>query len=170
MSSPGNPHSHNDDPHAPGASDEIAFGKVIAVGVVSLAIFAVSTVWAAYILSHETKKNQEATGATHRPARVVEEEIGIVDQVPFATDTRLHRWRAEHTRRLNGYGWVDRDKGVAHVPIEQAIEAVVGGTLPAGAPTGTTPTPGTQTNAPAGKDQIAPAGAPETPPEGGRLQ
>jgi hypothetical protein len=162
------PTPHNDQHGHHDASDEIAYGKVIAVGVVSLVIFAASTVWAAWILSHETKKNEQATGAIYRPTRVTEEEIGIVDQVPFSIDTRLHRWRAAHDARLNGYGWVDRGKGIAHVPIERAMEAIATGALPAGAPTGTAPTPGTPTNAPAGKDAIAPAGAPETPPEGGR--
>jgi len=159
--------SHSDQHRHEGASDEIAFGKVIAVGVVSLAIFALSTVWAAWILSHESKKNEQATGATQRPARVEREEIGIIDQVPFSSDTRLHRWRAEHNGRLNGYGWVDREKGIAHMPIEQAIDKVAGGALPAGAPSGAAPTPGTPTNAPAGKDEVAPAGATETPPEHG---
>jgi hypothetical protein len=128
------PTSHND-PHGHAKSeDEIAYGKVILVGVVSLVIFALSTVWAAIILSRETKKVEEVTGQTHRPPRVEMEEIGIVDQVPFAVDRRLHRWRAEHDAKLNGFGWVDRGKGVAHVPIERAMEAVAGGALPAGAP------------------------------------
>jgi len=127
--------THNDQHgHGHKSEDEIAYGKVILIGAVSLAIFALSTVWAAKILSHETKKLEEATGVTHRPPRVVEEEIGIVDQVPFATDRRLHRWKAEHDKKLNGYGWTDRGKGVAHVPIERAMEAVVSGALPAGAP------------------------------------
>jgi hypothetical protein len=162
--------SQTKDPHGHGhkSEDEIDYAKVIGVGVVSLAIFAVSTWWAASILRSETKKNEQATGATHRPLRVTEEEIGIVDQVPFSVDNRLHRWRAAHNGRLNGYGWVDRSKGIAHVPIEQALNAVASGALPAGAPTGTEPTPGTTTNAPAGKDPIAPPGAPETPREGGR--
>jgi hypothetical protein len=128
------PTPHND-PHAhDGASDEIAYGKVIAVGVISLLIFAGSIVWAGVILSHETKKNDQATGVAHRPQRIYQEEIGIVDQVPFAVDTRLHRWRAEHNAHLNGYGWVDREKGIVHVPIERAMDAIAGGTLPAGAP------------------------------------
>jgi hypothetical protein len=128
-------HGHNDQHgHGHKSEDEIEYWKVILVGVVSLAIFAGSTVWAALILSHETKKVEQATGVTHRPLRVEQEEIGIVDQVPFSVDTRLHRWRKEHSARLNGYGWIDRGKGIAHVPIERALEAVAGGALPAGAP------------------------------------
>jgi hypothetical protein len=155
------PTPHNDQ-HGHAASDEIAYGKVIVIGVVSLAIFALATVWAAVILSRETKKNEQATGAIHRPLRVEKEEIGIVDQVPFAVDTRLKRWRAAHTGRLNGYGWIDRSKGIAHVPIESAIEAVAGGALPAGAPTGTAPTGAAGT--PAATPAEAPAGTPAAPP------
>ena len=128
-------HKPHDDSHGHAKSeDEIAYGKVIIVGVVSLAIFALSVVWAAVILSKETKKVEDATGATHRPPRVEQEEIGIVDQVPFNVDNRLARWRREHDVRLNGFGWIDRTKGVAHVPIERAMESVAGGALPAGAP------------------------------------
>ena len=131
----GHDNAHKDQHgHAHGGEDEIAYGKVVLVGVVSLAVFALSILWAARILSRETEKVEQATGVTHRPLRVEQEEIGIVDQVPFSVDTRLHRWKAEHAAHLNGYGWVDRSKGVAHVPIEQAIEAVAGGALPAGAP------------------------------------
>ena len=129
-------HDAHKDQHDHGhkSEDEIDYWKVILVGVFSLAIFAISTVWAAWILSHETKKVEQATGAIHRPLKVEQEEIGIVDQVPFSVDKRLDRWRAEHDARLNGYGWTDRVKGIAHVPIERAIEAVANGGLPAGAP------------------------------------
>jgi hypothetical protein len=131
---PHSQHAHGHDGHGQETGDEIAYGKVIAVGVVSLVIFALSIVWAAKILSHETEKNEQATGVTQRPLRIEQEEIGIVDQVPFSVDNRLPRWRAQHDAKLNGYGWVDRAKGIAHVPIERAIEAVVSGALPAGAP------------------------------------
>ena len=135
MSGHDNPHLHGDqNDHGHKSEDEIDYWKVILVGVFSLAIFAISTVWAAWILSHETKKVEQATGAVQRPLKVEQEEIGIVDQVPFSVDRRLDRWRAEHAARLNGYGWTDRSKGIAHVPIERAIEAVSAGGLPAGAP------------------------------------
>ena len=125
----------HDDHHGHGqkSEDDIAYGKVIIIGVVSLVIFALSIVWAALLLRHETKKVEEATGISHRPLKVVQEEIGIVDQVPFSIDNRLKRWRAAHDARLNGYGWVDRSKGIAHVPIERALEAVAAGALPEGA-------------------------------------
>jgi hypothetical protein len=32
--------------------------------------------------------------------------------------------RAGRQPRLNGYGWVDRDKGIARIPIDRAMDAV----------------------------------------------
>ena len=94
-------------------------------------IFALSTVWAAWLLHDETKRVTEG----HRrrppsPLKIHQEEIGIVDQVPFSVDRRLPRWRKEHDARLNGYGWVDKSKGIAHIPIERAMEAIASGALP----------------------------------------
>jgi hypothetical protein len=54
--------------------------------------------------------------------------------VLFEGDHRLADWRAERATRLNGYGWVDRSKGIVHIPIEKAIDEVIAGALPEGAP------------------------------------
>jgi len=37
----------------------------------------------------------------------------------------LARLRADAERRLTGYGWVDRQAGIAHIPIDQAMDLVV---------------------------------------------
>ncbi len=121
------------DPHGHQSEDHIAFGKVIWVGVFSLLAFVAGILWAAGILHVETKRAVEATGMT-RQAVLGKAEIGIVDQVPFSGDHRLADWRKERAARLNGYGWIDRAAGIAHVPIERALEAAVGGALPPGAP------------------------------------
>lgn len=34
----------------------------------------------------------------------------------------LSRYRAAQRQRLESYGWVDRQTGIAHVPVERAIE------------------------------------------------
>lgn len=122
-------------PHGKTSEDEINYGKIIGVAVVSLIIFALSTVWAAIILRKEAGKVEDPRGvAEARPTEIGRQEIGIVDQIPFDSDRRLSIWKAERTARLNGYGWVDRAKGIAHVPIERAMDAVATGALPAGAP------------------------------------
>jgi len=37
----------------------------------------------------------------------------------------LQKFRAEEERRLNTYYWIDRDKGIVHIPIEQAMKTLV---------------------------------------------
>ena len=40
--------------------------------------------------------------------------------------------KAEELRRLNGYGWVDRKAGIAHIPIDRAMDIVATTGLPQG--------------------------------------
>jgi hypothetical protein len=46
--------------------------------------------------------------------------------------TDLVKLKEVELRRLNGYGWVDRAAGIAHIPIERAIDIVASKGLPAG--------------------------------------
>jgi hypothetical protein len=125
--------SSNHDHNNHGSDDEIDFGKVIAVGVISLIVFALGTVWAVAIFKRESARTQASSGAYHQPL-LGQSEVGIVDQVLFEGDHRLADWKTERKSRLDGYGWIDRSKGVAHIPIDKAIDEVVAGALPEGAP------------------------------------
>ena len=49
-----------------------------------------------------------------------------------APRTDLARLKEAELRRLNGYGWVNREAGIAHIPIARAIEIVASKGLPAG--------------------------------------
>lgn len=55
--------------------------------------------------------------------------------------------QAEARERLNSYGWVDRDRGVAHIPVAEAVKQVAGSGLPVGAPTVTSLTDNGETDA-----------------------
>jgi hypothetical protein len=125
-------HGHGGAP-GEGASDAVNFGKVILVGVVSLAIFALSIAWATSIW-HDAMAKAESRAGKARLFDTTRTEIGIVDQVPFVSDKRLPKWRHDRKLELEGYGWVDKAKGVVHIPIETAMDKVAGGTMPAGAP------------------------------------
>lgn len=37
----------------------------------------------------------------------------------------MARFFQAEMKRLNGYGWVDRERGIVHVPIERAMKGVV---------------------------------------------
>src|SRR6185369_869252 len=119
----------NDGP-APQNQDRIDFTKVIAVGVVSLIIFALSSWWAYTILRGERIQLTARRGDAPPPAEMGKPEIGIVDQVPFDKDHRLEVWKKDQKDRLESYGWIDRKRGLIHVPIEQAMAEVVAGAAP----------------------------------------
>jgi hypothetical protein len=42
----------------------------------------------------------------------------------------LQRFRADEERRLNTYYWIDKDKGVVHIPIEQAMKKLAASGAP----------------------------------------
>lgn len=42
----------------------------------------------------------------------------------------LRRFRANEEKRLNGYYWIDKQKGIAHIPIGQAMRKLAGSGIP----------------------------------------
>jgi hypothetical protein len=120
MSTPG--HGSGD----PLEGDGIDIKKILLVGVGSLATFAFSAFVAYLILRHDTQAADEA-GRPPVPTMIGKAEIGIVDQPVFDDDHRLEDWKAAKQRRLDSYGWVDRQKNLIHVPIDKAIDQVVAG-------------------------------------------
>jgi hypothetical protein len=59
------------------------------------------------------------------PSAMGRAEISIVNQRPFALEDQAPKLRGAQQSRLDGYGWVDRDAGVIHVPVERAMDAVL---------------------------------------------
>ena len=106
------------------AEEAVATGKVLLVGIVSLIVFAGAAWWSTGIW-RETRNRLEPTGPIAPGAEIGKPEIGIVDQPPFETVRTAERTRAEQLRQLQSYGWIDRDKGVIHVPIDKAMDQLV---------------------------------------------
>ena len=137
------PSSHSSNSH--GGTDVHTDGmnlkKIMIVGVGALVVFAVGIIWSYYLLGSQLREI-DAAGRAAPAAEIGKPEIGIVDQVLFSTDTRLAAWKADHAKRLGNYGWVDRTKGVVHIPIELAMQKVIAsppdiageGVTPAAAP------------------------------------
>jgi hypothetical protein len=106
------------------AEEAIASGKVLLVGILALIVFGGATCWSTRIW-RETRFALEPTGPVAPGAEIGKPEIGIVDQPPFETVRTAERTHAEQLKHLQGYGWIDRNKGVIHVPIDKAIDQLV---------------------------------------------
>jgi hypothetical protein len=130
--------THASPGHDPGNEDGVNMKLIVWVGVVSLAVFAISAVIAWLIMRADYAALEQSHGrANPKPEAMGRDEIGIVDQVEFDNDTRLHEWRLAKEKRLGSYGWVDKTKGLIHIPIDKAMEQVVsqaGAAAPGGTP------------------------------------
>lgn len=103
------------------AEDVIDSRKIALVGVTTLAVFAVAIgILALWLLSR---------GGLQVPAeapRILgQAEVALVDQQPFWTE-RAETLRRQQLERLHSYGWVDRSKGLIHIPIDRAMEQMLG--------------------------------------------
>jgi hypothetical protein len=103
--------------------DRVPVGRVVWVVLAGLATFAVGGAWSSTV-------QRDATGSVRAgvtdasAAHAGQPEIGMVYQRPFAKPIAAATQESAR-ERLESTGWVDRDAGVAHVPIEQAMDLVV---------------------------------------------
>jgi hypothetical protein len=97
--------------------------KLVGIALLALAIFGGGAFWAYLMMAARTQAMLPQGESI--PAAVRDPEVGIVLKTLFDADQRLPAARREQQARLNEYGWVDRQKGIIHIPIEQAMDRVV---------------------------------------------
>lgn len=97
--------------------------RIALIGVITLLIFAIAVLWSTKIWREGTRDNQPTRPET--PHELGSPEIGMVDQVPFRQNVQAARLREDKLRRLATYGWVDKQKGTVHIPIDKAMELVI---------------------------------------------
>ena len=115
------PAAHGTTTEIAAAQKEMSWPWIIGVGVASIALFAVATVWSTHILN-TTRAEMQPGGPPPIPKQVDQYEVGIVNLRVFALDQRAAQKRLQQMERLRSYGWVDRESGVAHIPVEEAIK------------------------------------------------
>ncbi len=106
--------------------DRIDTPKILAVGAAALVVFFIGSLGA---IGYYRMRQARHVGPPI-PAEVGQNKIGLVEQQLFELSARGERDRAARRRRLESYGWVDRQAGVVHLPIEEAMSLVVKGVRP----------------------------------------
>lgn len=98
---------------------------VVFVGFVGCLLVVGSAVIAGLMLRART--GSIIAGAANGPAGGdAPREISGVPQSLFESAAHGRAVEEEQRRALDGFGWVDRDAGVARIPIDRAIELLVG--------------------------------------------
>lgn len=106
--------------------DRVATGKIFAVGIISILVFAVGAVWSVSIQNRNMNGIvEEPLPGTAQAAQPMKPEVGIVFQWPFNKSNYGPEKRAEKDEWLRSYGWVDKGAGVVHIPIDEAIHRLV---------------------------------------------
>jgi hypothetical protein len=85
------------------------------------AVFAIGIGWVAMMMHGNPRAGHLSAPY---PKSLGRPEIGIVDQPMFEGDRRRAELMSSQRKRLSEYGWVDRDKGIIHIPISQAMARV----------------------------------------------
>ena len=106
------------------AEEIINWFAVIGTGLAAIIVFSVATFVVWRYLDMREKVLQPA-GPAVIPAKLGQAEIGIVDQVPFDVTRAAQAYRSERIERLSSWGWLDREKGKIHMPIDRAMDLVV---------------------------------------------
>ena len=117
------------DAHPPAEEDKVPSRQIIAVGALSLVVFIVGSV-AAGLGMQAMRHSVNPEGPAAMPAAAGTPKIGMVEQRLFEHSNMGVAWRERQQRRLATFGWVDKQKGIAHIPIDQAMEMVEKGAHP----------------------------------------
>jgi uncharacterized membrane protein YgcG len=92
----------------------------------TLCVFVMWLLWRADSLAFNPNAFQEVKEVTVRPS-----EIAGVSQTLINVDTATRRLNTERRRHLEQHNWIDQRAGVAQIPIEEAMRALVEGTAAA---------------------------------------
>jgi hypothetical protein len=112
--------------HGAAEKDRLPYARILLAMVVVLGLFSFSV-----FVMWRIEVGATLFPPAPIPLRLGQPEIHQVDQWPFdKSEQRSRKSQRERYERLNGFGWVDRDAGVVHIPIEEAMDLMLsdGGT------------------------------------------
>jgi hypothetical protein len=104
--------------------------KTVALWAAVLATLIVATLLASYALFHLFSVSLARVRPQPSPLSY-SREPPPEPRLSVKSGEELAAMRAEETKILNSYDWVDRDKGVVRIPIARAIEIIAQKGLPA---------------------------------------
>jgi len=109
---------------------DVAYPPIVLTSFVLLAVVLLSFVTMWWLLSFLTQTNIDRQGpvsAVALESRRAEPPEPRLQAHPLRD---MHELRATEKSILEGYGWVDRETGVVHIPVARAIELTAERGLP----------------------------------------
>ncbi|MGQ9898377.1 MAG: hypothetical protein ACUVR8_12590 [Acidobacteriota bacterium] len=109
------------------ANIKAVFGVGIAILIFTLCCTVVINVLYSYLDERSSRVVQPKTERTKTESRVINDHEPPLQESPEA-DMRI--WRAKEEAHLKSYGWVAKEKGIVHIPIDQAMKLTLERGLP----------------------------------------
>lgn len=106
------------EPHAPRYMPNTIGVRAIAIGGGLIALAIVVSIVAAFFLVR--------AGEAPHPAKAPPPIAGATRLEPDPATT-IAAYQAQKRRELESYGWVDRARGIVHIPIERAMDLLASG-------------------------------------------
>jgi hypothetical protein len=120
------------------------FGFILSLVIVGILVY--YAIWGMfYFLDSYDKKNQQTrTPLVKVESNTREVQTENIQKFPEPRleeneRTELNGFRYNEEEKLNSYGWVDQKAGIAHIPIDQAMQLIAQRGLPTTPQTGTVP-------------------------------
>jgi hypothetical protein len=118
-------HTRNPQPHGPGhETTDVNIGAVgkYGVGLVVITVLSIALLLGVFKFFN-TRDDRQAQSVD--PVKLFPQPQLIPDE-----PTTLGAVRDAQVKEVNGYGWVDQQKGVVRIPVEQAMDLLVKRGLP----------------------------------------
>jgi hypothetical protein len=104
--------------------DLVASRSLLHVAAVSIAVGAIGVLAAGWLLSIRDGAVKPNFAGRDGP-RAAPSAISSLEQTPIWGEPVGEERQAAQRHELESWGWVNRDAGVAHIPIERAMDLVV---------------------------------------------
>jgi len=105
-------------------------GLGVACIAVALAVWAGYRMADSYIRAHQPKNPMVEMQADTRKVTPTEVKQFADPRLEINERTEINQFRLQEEQRLHSYGWVDESAGVAHIPIDRAMQLIAQRGLP----------------------------------------
>lgn len=101
---------------------------VLGVGIATMVVFSVGIAWSVMLVRSGIRGIRPEPAPI--PSMIGHPTIGIVEQPMFELNRIPFDKHAAERKRLESYGWADRERERIHIPIEEAMKQVTNGGRP----------------------------------------
>jgi hypothetical protein len=110
---------------------DVNVGAIIRYGIGLIAVAAVVHVFLFWLLGAYERRHDRAQTQAYPLAAGQQDRLPPAPRFQENPQQEQQELRAQQASRLSGYGWVNKERGIARIPIEEAMKMIIERGLPA---------------------------------------